>query len=41
MEEVVDRESVNQAEVPSLQIKIYEEIPIPDLQVNSLALKCL
>ncbi|XP_073134749.1 uncharacterized protein [Henckelia pumila] len=33
LEDVVDRESLNQAEVPSLQMKIYEEIPIPDLQV--------
>ncbi|XP_075511913.1 uncharacterized protein LOC142547478 isoform X2 [Primulina tabacum] len=33
MEEIVERERVNQAEVPSLQMKIYEEIPIPDLQV--------
>ncbi|KZV42536.1 hypothetical protein F511_37685, partial [Dorcoceras hygrometricum] len=33
LEEVVDKERVNQGEVPSLQMKIYETIPIPDLQV--------
>ncbi|KAG8369330.1 hypothetical protein BUALT_Bualt14G0000200 [Buddleja alternifolia] len=32
-EEIGERETTDQAEVPSLQMKIYERIPIPDLPV--------
>lgn len=33
-EEVSEGESKYKSEVPSLQLKIYERIPIPDLPVN-------
>lgn len=36
-----ERETPDQAEMPSLQIEIYEKIPIPDLPVNASALKPL
>lgn len=34
-EEMSDREIKDQAQVPSLKLKIYERIPIPDLPVNT------
>lgn len=35
-EDIGEREITDQAEVPSLQMKIYERIPIPDLPVKML-----
>lgn len=34
-EEVSEGESKYKSEVPSLQLKIYDRIPIPDLPVNN------
>lgn len=39
--EVTESDTKDKAEVPSLQLKIYERIPIPDLPVNTSKLKCL
>lgn len=39
--EVAKSDNEDKAEVPSLQLKIYERIPIPDLPVNTSTLKCL